>query len=72
MSGSMSAAVVSVGTVTDSTCIAISLWGGVQHTQQDWYRLYTSVNCDHGALSYGSVLGGCCKVYSTTRRLIVT
>ena len=31
MSGSMSAAVVSVGTVTDSTSTAFSRLGGVQH-----------------------------------------
>ena len=31
MSGSMSAAVVEVGAVADTTCTAISLWGGMQH-----------------------------------------
>ena len=32
MSGSIRAAVVSVGAVADSTCTAIPLWGGMQHS----------------------------------------
>ena len=35
VSGSMAAAMVSVGAVPDSTCTVISLWGGVQYLRRN-------------------------------------